>query len=437
MEINEAMAFITSTQKFGSNLGLARMERMLDKLGNPEKEIRAIHVAGTNGKGSTSSIIAEALMKQGLNVGLYISPYIEFFNERIQINRENISDDDLAFYAARVEKVIEECLAEGMEHPTEFEVITTIMFLYFQERKPDYCVIEVGLGGDKDSTNVVDPVISVITSISFDHMNVLGNTLEEIAQAKAGIIKTAPTVAYPQLPEADKVLRERARETGSELTFVDKGNVSFISFDEEHGTQRVRYRTTHWDFEAELRLLGLHQLMNSLLAVTVLERLNEMDGIGLTQETVAGALGSVHWMGRLEIMHKDPLVIIDGAHNVDGITYLKRSLDFYYPGRDYVLILGVLADKDTHQMADIIAREAASVICVTPHSDRASLARDLYEYIESFNDHVSWEEDYETAFHEALTKAGDDGYVICSGSLYMVGDMRRIIREKFGIAYEQ
>src|SRR5699024_3074432 len=162
------------------------------------------------------------LMKQGLNVGLYISPYIEFFNERIQINRENISDDDLAFYADRVEKVIEECLAEGMEHPTEFEVITTIMFLYFQARKPDYCVIQVGLGGDKDSTYVLDPVISVITSISFDHMNVMGNTLEEIAQAKAGIIKTAPTVAYPQLPEADKVLRERARETGSELTFVDK-----------------------------------------------------------------------------------------------------------------------------------------------------------------------------------------------------------------------
>lgn len=437
MEINEAMSFITSTQKFGSNLGLARMEHMLAKLGNPEKEIRAIHVAGTNGKGSTSSIIAEALMKHGLKVGLYTSPYIEFFNERIQINRENISDHDLALYTGLVKKVVEECLAEGMEHPTEFEVITTIMFLYFQEKKLDYCVIEVGLGGDKDSTNVVDPVISVITSISYDHMNVLGNTLEEIARAKAGIIKGAPTVSYPQLPEVDRVLRERAKETGSQLAFVEGDNVSFIRFNENQGTQRVHYRTPHWDFEAELRLLGLHQLRNSLLAVTVLDRLNEIDGIGLTQETMVAALGSVHWMGRLEIMHKDPLIIIDGAHNVDGITYLKRSLDFYYPHRAYVLILGILADKDIHQMAKTIAGDAAAIICVTPHSDRASLARDLFQYIESFNDHVSFEEDYESALTKALAKVGDDAYVICSGSLYMVGDLRRIIREKFGIQYEQ
>ncbi len=437
MEINEAMAFITSTQKFGSNLGLARMEQMLEKLGNPEKDIRAIHVAGTNGKGSTSSIIAEALMKKGLTVGLYTSPYIEYFNERIQIDRQNISDEDLAFHTERVEKVIEECVAEGMEHPTEFEVITTIMFLYFQAEDPDYCIIEVGLGGDRDSTNVVDPVISVITSISYDHMNVLGNSLTEIARAKAGIIKTAPTVSYPQLPEADAVIRNRAKETGSELTFMDRDNVTFISFDEAAGTQRVRYRTAHWDFEADLRLLGLHQLMNSLLAVTVLDRLNAMRGLGLTEEIVAEAMSTVHWMGRLEILKKDPLVIIDGAHNVDGITYLKRSLDFYYPDREYVLVLGVLADKDTHQMADIIARDAGSVICVTPHSDRASLAKDLFEYIESFNDHVTWEEDYEKALDDALAKTGDDGYVILSGSLYMVGDMRRIIRTKFGIPYEQ
>lgn len=437
MEINEAMAFIKSTEKFGSNLGLARMERMLEKLGNPERSIRAIHVAGTNGKGSVASILCEALIKQGLSVGLYISPYIERFNERIQINRENISDQDLAFHTEQVERVIGECLAEGMEHPTEFEVITTVMFLYFQAKNPDYCVIEVGLGGDKDSTNVLDPVLSVITSISFDHMNVLGTTVTEIAQAKAGIIKKAPTVSYPQLPEAEHVLRARAEKTGSSLTFVDREKVSFLSFDEEKGTQRVHYETPNWSFAAELRLLGLHQLMNSLLAVTVLDLLNSLEGLGLTQETVAVALRDVHWMGRFEILHKNPMVIIDGAHNPDGIDQLKKSLDFYFPRRRYVLILGILADKDIHLMADVIARDAASVICVTPHSERASLAEDLYGHIKSFNDQVSWEEDYGKALERALAQCSGDDYVICSGSLYMIGDMRGIIRKRFALPYEQ
>lgn len=438
MDIKEAMDFITGTQKFGQNLGLARMECMLAHLGNPHRQLRAIHIAGTNGKGSAAAIISEVLMRSGWRVGLYTSPYIEQFNERIQIDRKNIPDEDLARYTGQVRGAVEACVAQGLEHPTEFEIITTIMFLYFRDEAPDYCVIEVGLGGDLDSTNVITPVLSVITSISFDHMNVLGNTLTEIATAKAGIIKPGvPVVAYPQAPEAEAVLRARAQEMGAQLQFVDANEVSFLGFDETKGVQRLRYQTGDWDFTAELRLLGIHQQVNSLLAVTALRTLSRIQNLDLTVAAITESLAAVRWMGRFEILNEDPLVIIDGAHNVDGIRQLKRSLDFYFPERPYVLILGILADKDTHQMADIIARGAHSVICVTPHSDRASLARDLYEYIESFNERASYEEDYGQALRSALAQCPDDGYVIASGSLYMVGDMRGVMRQAFGRPYEQ
>ena len=437
MNIKEAMEFITGTQKFGQNLGLARMECMLEKLGNPQNDLKAIHIAGTNGKGSVASITTEVLMQHGYSVGLYTSPYIEEFNERIQINRKNISDEDLACYTEKVKAVVEECLAEGMEHPTEFEVITTIMFLYFKDQNPDFSVIEVGLGGDLDSTNVVTPLISVIASISYDHMNVLGDSLAEIAKAKAGIIKPGvPVVSYPQVPEAKAVLVKTAQEMNSTISFVDPNHVSFESFDESKGVQDLRYQVGDWDFTGELRLLGVHQQVNSLLAIQALYALNQVKQLGLKPEKIQESLKQVHWMGRFEIMSQDPLVIIDGAHNVDGIRQLKNSLNFYYPDRPYVLILGILADKDTHTMADMIARDAASVICVTPNSERASLAYDLYEYIHSFNDHVTWKEDYLEALELALEQIPDDGLLIASGSLYMVGDLRRVMRQKFNLAYE-
>lgn len=437
MNIQEAMEFISGTQKFGQNLGLARMECMLEKLGNPQLGIKAIHMAGTNGKGSVAALMAEVLTKQGFRVGLYTSPFIEEFNERIQIDRVNISDDDLAHYTEIVKAVVEDCVRQGLEHPTEFEIITTIMFLYFKDQNPDFCVVEVGLGGDLDSTNVLVPILSVITSISYDHMNVLGNTLTEIAGAKAGIIKKAPVVSYPQLPEAEVVLRKKAEQMGTTIRFVDKKNAEFVSFDPAKGTQTVAYQTPHWSFRSEFRLLGVHQLSNSLLALTALDELDTIYNLHLKRSAITEALRTVHWMGRFEIMNHSPEVIIDGAHNVDGITHLKQTLDFYYPKQKYVLILGILADKETHQMADIIARDAKAVICVTPHSNRASLAKELYDYIISFNDHVSWEDNYRQAFLKALAQCADDDYVIACGSLYMIGDLRRVIREEFNIPYEQ
>ncbi len=431
LTVREAMDFITGTLKFGSVLGLGRMKAIMEYLGHPEKKIRAIHVAGTNGKGSVCAIINEILIEKGLKVGLFTSPYIENFRERIQINSECISEEDLALYAGRVKEAVDFIIKEGYEHPTEFEIITSIMFLYFSEMDLDFAVIEVGLGGDMDSTNVLTPALSVITSISYDHMQVLGNTLGEIASSKAGIIKNAPVISYPQLPEAEEVIRRKVQETDTELTVVDPANAEFISFDEESFTQKIHYKTKNYDFTADLSLLGLHQLINSLVAVEAAGRISQDFNLEITEEDLQKALRRVQWMGRFERMNKNPLVIIDGAHNTDGITMLKKSMDFYLKGREYILILGILADKETDKMADIIARDAKEVICVTPHSERASLAKDLYEYIVSFNSHTGYFEDYSAALDYALLKVKDDDYIIASGSLYMVGDLRKIMRERF------
>ena len=431
MNYQEAMDYISGAQKFGWLLGLERMECIMAQLGNPERTLKCIHIAGTNGKGSVAAIMAGALQHAGYRTGLFISPYIEDFEERIQIDRVYISHEDLAEYTGRVSLAVEGCLAKGLEPPTEFEIITAVMFLCFAEQAIDYAVIEVGLGGDLDSTNVLIPTLSVITSLSMDHVQILGNTLADIARAKAGIIKGAPVVSYPQLPEAAAVIRDKAAENKVPLTTIDPANVSFLGFDEGANQQKAAYTTKNWQFTANLNLIGVHQLMNSLLAVTALDVLNEIEHLRITEAILKKTLAEVNWMGRMEVMHKAPLILIDGAHNVDGITNLKNSLDRYYPGRRYILILGVLADKDTHAMADIIAKDAKRVICVTPVSARASLAKDLYEYIVSFNEATTWKDTYEEAVLDAMAHAQGDDFIIASGSLYMIGSMRTKLRKMF------
>lgn len=431
MNYQEAMDYISGTAKFGSKLGLQRMECIMAELGNPEKKLKCIHIAGTNGKGSVAAIMADALQNAGFRTGLYTSPYIEVFEERIQINREYITHEDLANYTERVSHAVSACVENGCDHPTEFEIITSVMFLYFAEMNIDYAVIEVGLGGDLDSTNVCIPVISVITSLSMDHMQVLGNTMTDIARAKAGIIKDAPVVSYDQIEEARAVIDKTAEEKNVSLKYINPEDATFISFNEKKNKQVVSYKTMNWDFTSELNLIGVHQVQNSLLAVTALDILNSEEKLGLNEKLIKKTLENVFWVGRMEVMHKNPLILIDGAHNEDGIKKLKESLDRYYPGRNYILILGILADKETHKMADIIAKDAKRVICVTPHSIRASLAKDLYEYIVSFNDNTTWKEDYEEAIEDAENHAEGDDLIIISGSLYMIGSMRTILVDKY------
>jgi dihydrofolate synthase / folylpolyglutamate synthase len=433
MNYTEAMNYIKNTAKFGSNLGLERTEKILQLLGEPHKKLKCIHIAGTNGKGSTTAMLAEVLKEAGFKVGMYISPYLEEFEERMQINGANIAKEDLSSGITRVAAAVEKVVELGYDHPTEFEIITCAMFLYFYDMKVDYAVIEVGLGGRLDSTNVITPVLSIITSISYDHMKILGDTLGEIAYEKAGIIKKAvPLVLYPQEQESLQVIRRVCVEKASRIIEVPEQCVELKAvnkYNRDNYTQCLLIKTHKECYNIELSLLGKHQMLNCAVVVFAVEELINQ-GANISKELILKALKKVKWPGRLEVMKSKPLVVIDGAHNVDGIKKLSESVDMYFSYERIILILGILADKQVKEMINTIVPKAYKVIAVTPNSERAELASELAEEIREINNNVQVVEDYQEAYKAALGSCGDKDLLLISGSLYMIGDMRRIIRKQ-------
>ncbi|MFL0247900.1 bifunctional folylpolyglutamate synthase/dihydrofolate synthase [Candidatus Clostridium stratigraminis] len=430
MNYVEAMDYIKDTAKFGSNYGLSRTEKILEFLGDPHKKLKCIHIAGTNGKGSTTAMLNEILKEAGYKVGMYTSPYLEEFEERIQINGRNILKEDLSSVITEVSEAVQKVIALGFEHPTEFEIITCAMFLYFYNEKVDYAVIEVGLGGRLDSTNVIKPILTIITSISFDHMKILGDTLGKIAFEKAGIIKEGvPLLLYPQEAESFEVINKICKERNSRLIEVPKCSVSLKKINKEvnSGVQGIIVKTSSNIYNIELSLLGKPQLLNCSVVIFAVEELIKQNII-IKKEHILEALKKVKWPGRLEILSKIPLVVIDGAHNIDGIMKLKESIETYFSYKDIVLILGILADKQVDSMLKVITPMAAKIIAVTPHSDRAELACDLAESIAEINPVVEYVEDYREAYKKALTYCSKDTLLLISGSLYMIGDMRKIIK---------
>ncbi|MBQ8998692.1 MAG: bifunctional folylpolyglutamate synthase/dihydrofolate synthase [Clostridium sp.] len=428
MRYEEAMKYITEVGNFGSNYGLERTHKLLEYLGNPEKDLKLIHIAGTNGKGSTTSMITEILMGAGYKVGMYTSPFIEEFEERIQINRRNIPKETLANLIDEVKVAVERVIEEGYNHPTEFEIITVLMLLYFKKEKIDFGVIEVGLGGRLDSTNVIIPILQVITSISFDHTNLLGNTLEEIAGEKAGIIKkNIPTVIYPQEEEALKVIKNKCAAMESDLYTADKDNMKFVKVvNEDKPYQLLKYKE---EFNIFLPLLGEHQILNLSVAMKVIEVLNNRKIVNITTESIIKSIKNVTWKGRLEVLSNNPYVVIDGAHNIQGIKTLSRNIKKYFKYENLHLILGILADKDVEEMIKIITPMAKQVYAVTPNSIRAELADDLKNEIVKYNANCRAFDEYEEAYLEALKNAKENDIILASGSLYMIGDMRKIINK--------
>lgn len=431
MKYKEAMEYISKVGNFGSNYGLERTERILELLGNPHKKLRLIHVAGTNGKGSTTAMITKILMEHGYKVGMYTSPFLEEFEERIQINNCNIPKETLGNLVGEVKVAVDKVIEEGLNHPTEFEIITCLMFLYFYREKIDYGVIEVGLGGRLDSTNVIIPKVSVIASISFDHTNLLGNTLGEIAKEKAGIIKPkVPVVSFYQEREAEAVLKEVAKENNCEFTIIEKEDAKYIDITEDSKGiyQRLLVNIKGKEEEIELSLLGEHQINNMLLALKTCEVLFKEEGIILEINKVKKALKEVRWKGRLEVLHKAPLVVIDGAHNIQGISTLAENVKRYFKYDKLYLILGILADKEVEKMVKTIVPLANKVITVTPHSNRAELAEALKEEVLKYNDNCTAYDNYKEAFLKFKEEAKEDDLILISGSLYMIGDMRKEIK---------
>lgn len=419
MNYNEALEYIHSVMWMGSRPGLSRTEELLAKLGNPEKEIRFVHVAGTNGKGSTCSMLNSILIAAGYKVGLYTSPYIVRFNERMCINGEPISDEELAELTSVIKPI-----AEAMEDkPTEFELITALAFLYFKRNNCDIVVLEVGMGGRLDSTNVIEsPVVSVITGVAIDHTAVLGGTVAEIAYEKAGIIKAnCPVVYGGRDDEAFAVISEKARELGSELrrTKLDTLKINEMSIE---GT---KFGYTHY-INLKLSLCGAYQPEN---AATVLETVRFLNKYGFVIRTshVMEGLANARWRARFELLANDPPVIFDGSHNIQGVVAAAESIKRFFCMADdkkVALLMGVLVDKDYAEMVDILAPYADRVFTVTPDSPRALSSGKLAEVFADANVPArafdSLERGVEAAYDYAKTQ---NMPLIMLGSLYMYGEV--------------
>lgn len=430
MNYNEAIDYIENTAKFGKNKGLERTNKILELLGNPHKDLKCIHIAGTNGKGSTTAMLAQILMESGYKVGMYTSPFIEEFEERIQINSNNIPKERLCEVVGKVKIAVDETCELGYDEPTEFEIITAVMFVYFQEEKVDYAVIEVGLGGRIDATNVVNPLISIITSISYDHVKILGNTLEEIAYEKAGIIKEkTPVILYPVEEEAKLSIEKVAKEKQSPIIYVKKEDSMLKEKLYNVPCQEIIVNTSKNTYEIQLSLLGTHQLLNCSVVINASEELQNI-GVNIKKEHIIEGLKKVKWAGRLEMLKAKPMVVIDGAHNIDGIKSLKNSINTYFKYNKCILIMGILSDKQVDDMVKVITPEASNIITVTPPSYRAENSSGLVEIIKKYNSNCEAIENYKEAYEKALSYANENDLILICGSLYMVGEMRKTIRNQ-------
>jgi dihydrofolate synthase/folylpolyglutamate synthase len=428
MTYEEALNRIHSFQKFGSRLGLDRMTRLMELLGNPQDTMKVIHVAGTNGKGSVCRYIYSVLQENGYKAGLYTSPYLERFTERMEYNGSEISLEDLAKYTARVLETVERMLAEGTESPTEFELITAIAFLYFAEQDIDFLVLEVGLGGIGDSTNMVKtPVVSVITSISYDHMDYLGDTLEKIAAEKAGIIKTGVPVIYNVDDEgAADVISKIADSKACHKYDVKSMKRKVVERSTNGYTFDVTIDGTEYKALA-LSMIGDHQIGNAICALTALEILQREKMVSLQKDRLYAGFWKAKQTGRFEIMQKDPFVIIDGAHNEAGADALRVVLAEHFPDSRILLVTGMLSDKKIDKLLDEFEGITNDFIATEPDNPRKLSASDLCAQILRRGKNCTIIEDPEEACRYADSIASSYDVILYAGSLYLIGKVRRLL----------
>ena len=421
MNINEVLDYIHSVCWKGMMPGLGRITELLEKMGNPHKGLKCIHIAGTNGKGSTAAMTASILRKAGYCTALYTSPYIYQFGERMQVNGELISDEELIEITEFVKP-----LADTMnETPTEFELITAIAFEFFKRRKCDIVVLEVGLGGLLDATNVIDtPEVAVITNIGLDHTDILGNTLEEIAFNKAGIIKeNGHAVIYRGTPGVEKVFEDTCKERNTKLKKANFDGLTLKSHDLfEQVFDCGDYKDIH------LPLLGDHQLHNAAVVLAIAETLQEI-GWKITKENIYEGIRDVSWPGRFDIVCRDPLFIIDGGHNPQCLEALVKNIQDYLTGRRVIALTGVLADKDYGDMYKPVLPYIEQFVCVTPPNPRRLMAAELAQHLQKVGAKATPCDTIPEGVKTAMELAGNDGVVLCFGSLYTIGDIRNALPE--------
>ncbi|MEH7384771.1 folylpolyglutamate synthase/dihydrofolate synthase family protein [Bacillus sp. JJ1521] len=428
----EALTWIHGRLRLGMKPGLSRMEWMMERLGHPQEKMKAIHVAGTNGKGSTVSYIRNILQEADYTIGTFTSPYIETFNERISVNGKPISNDEIVSLLKVIKPLAEELEETELGGPTEFEVITAMALYYFGENTEiDFVLMEVGLGGRLDSTNVITPLASIITSIGFDHMNILGDTIEEIAGEKAGIIKpNIPVITAVAQQEAIEVISTKANEGNS--PFYQLGQDFFILDHHSSNGEAFTVKTQNKTFQnLNISMKGAHQVRNASLAVMAVHMLQKSGAIQLEDSVLAAGLEKTKWIGRFEEISDDPLVILDGAHNPEGIYSLVDTIKAHLKGKDIHIIFSALSDKKLDTMIGQLEKVAQTLTFTSFDYPRAASTGELYgnssarEFINTVD---RWQEAVQVG-KERVSKEENAALVI-TGSLYFISEVRGFLLSK-------
>jgi len=426
MNYQEAMEFIDRTASYGSVLGLSSIRQLLKCLGNPQERLKFIHIAGTNGKGSVLAYVSTVLTKAGFRTGRYLSPVIFEYREKIQIDGEYITEEEVAKGMTAIKEAVDQMLGMGFAHPTVFEIETALGFLYFVKKSCDLVVLETGLGGQEDATNVITTSIcSVITSVSLDHVPILGETIEEIAACKAGIIKPfVPVVLAYQAEPVMEVVRKRCMEKNSVLRVTHPETVRLCR--DREGIQRFSYKNYK---NLDISLAGRFQIENACIAIEVIEELRRQE-YQITQEALKEGLLKTNWPGRFQKIHDKPLIYVDGAHNPEGAKRLYEAIELYFTNQKIIYIIGVLKDKDYKKVIDVTINRGECAYTITPENERGLPGEKLAEYIRKVNKDAQAFPSLWEAFRQALRKAGEDGVIIAFGSLSFLGEFMNLVQER-------
>jgi dihydrofolate synthase/folylpolyglutamate synthase len=422
MNFDETITWLYSFEKFGIKLGLERIKFLCKELGDPQNSYRIIHVGGTNGKGSVCRILQSILTTSGYKTGVYTSPHIQRFSERFIIDNKEISETEVVLLVEKIKPIVEKMIKKD-NTPTFFEIITAIAFLYFKEKKVDFAVIEVGLGGRFDATNIVEPKLSVITNVTLDHQDILGRKIEDIAFEKAGIIKNKIPIITASEGSALEVIKKVADEKEAIITIIDgdcwkktKGGVDWQEFLINGSLKEYNVKTS---------LLGKHQGENIALAIAVIEKL-QMNGVYITDEAIFEGIEKAVNPGRMEIVGFEPLIILDGAHNIAGVYFLKKTLEDDFVYNKLIFVIGILSDKNVKEMLEILIPIGDVIITTKSQNKRATEPDKLKEIVKklNFKNQVVTKNKVCEAIKYATSIAKKDDLICVTGSLFTIGEAR-------------
>ncbi len=418
MNYKKCIDWLNSFEKFGIKLGLERIKHICKKLGNPQNSYKIVHVGGTNGKGSVCRFLESALVTSGYKVGTYTSPHLQRFSERIVVNKKEISEAEIVKLVEKIKPKIDEMTNEN-NTPTYFEIVTAMAFQYFKDKNVDFAIIEVGLGGRYDATNIVNPMVTIITNVSYEHQNILGDKIEEISFEKAGIIKKEIPIITAATGKALDVIKKISLENNSTITIIDSNSRKKI----RNGLDFQEYQVngSFKEYNVKTSMIGNHQGENVAITITAIETL-QMNGVYITDESIIESFLKTNNPGRMEIVGFKPIILLDGAHNVAGMTSLKISLKENFLYKKLILIIGILSDKDIQAILDIITPVADIIIVTKSQTSRAFdpfLLKDMIGKKE-----VIVKEKIYDAIKYAKTIAKHNDLICITGSLYTVGEAR-------------